>query len=302
MQYHRLGRTNWQVSALGLGGAALGGEFGPLAERTAIHTIHSAIDHGINFFDTAAQYGLGESERRFGKALANGKRQQVFLATKAVMRGTPYDYATTVASVEASLERLQTDYIDLIQLHEAETTTFETAINGCIAAFLDLKQAGKVRAIGVNARDMHQLIPYIATGYLDTVLVYCRYMLIDTTLYDTIVPLARTHDIGIINGSPLGMGIMTDTPAPFLSDQTALLAEAERRKALINHLRQPGAHGFVEATMRYSLTAPDIAVTLTGAPTAAQLHQNVAYCDGHGPTPAERQALHDLFAGQPLFH
>lgn len=301
MRYHRLGRTNWQVSTLGLGGAALGGEFGPLAERTAMHTIHTAIDQGINFFDTAAQYGHGESERRFGRALADGKRQHVYVATKAVMRGTPYDYATTIASVEASLARLQTDYIDLIQLHEAEATTFETAINGCIAAFLDLKKAGKVRAIGVNARDMQQLIPYIATGDIDTVLVYCRYMLIDTTIYDTIIPIARTHDIGVINGSPLGMGIMTDTPAPFLSDQHQLLAEAERRKDLIAHLRQPGPNGFVAAAMRYSLTAPDIAVTLTGAATATQLLQNVAYCEQDGPTPDERQALHALFAGQPLF-
>jgi L-galactose dehydrogenase len=302
MHYRTLGRTGWQVSALGLGGAAIGDEFGSISESAAIRTIHTAIDQGINFLDTAAQYGRGESERRFGRALAGGKRQQVYLATKAVMRGTPYDYATTVASVEASLTRLQTDYVDLIQLHEAETTTFETAISGCIAAFLDLKKAGKVRAIGVNARTIDILIPYIETGHIDTVLVYCRYMLIDTTLYDQLIPLARHHHIGVINGSPLGMGIMTDTPAPFLTDQHQLLAEAERRKALIPHLRQPGPNGFVAATMRYSVTAPDIAVTLTGAATPAQLLQNVAYCDGQGPTLAERQALHALFAGQPLFN
>jgi L-galactose dehydrogenase len=301
MHYRTLGRTNWRVSVLGLGGAAIGEEFGSISETEATRTIHTAIDHGINFLDTAAQYGRGESERRFGRALTGGKRQQVYLATKAVMRGTPYDYATTIASVEASLTRLQTDYIDLIQLHEAETTTFEVAYNGCIAAFLDLKKAGKVRAIGVNARTIDVLIPYIETDHIDTVLVYCRYMLIDTTLYDRLIPLTQQHGIGVINGSPLGMGIMTDTPAPFLADQHQLLAEAERRKNLLTHLRQPGPNGFVEATMRMSLTAPEIAITLTGAAHTDQLLQNVAYCDGDGPTDAERADVHRLFSQQPLF-
>lgn len=300
MQYTRLGRTNWQVSRLGLGGAAIGDEFGKVSQTEAVHTIHHAIDAGINFLDTAAQYGLGESERRFGIAL-KGKRQQVYLATKAVMRGTPYDYATTMASVEASLRRLDTDYIDLIQLHEAETTTFDVAIDGCIAAFLELKRAGKVRAIGVNARNLATLVPYIETGHIDTVLTYCRYMLIDTTLHDELLPLTRTYDVGVINGSPLGMGIMTDSPAPFLRDQHALLAEAERRKSLIQHLKKPGAHGFVEAAMRYSMTHDDIAVTLTGTPFVAQLDHHIAWCDGHGPSSTERADLHQRFAGQRLF-
>jgi L-galactose dehydrogenase len=300
MQYARLGRTNWQVSRLGLGGAAIGDEFGQVGQAEAVRTIHHAIDCGINFLDTAAQYGRGESERRFGVAL-KGRRHGVYLATKAVMRGTPYDYATTIASVEASLRRLDTDYIDLIQLHEAETTTFEVAIEGCIAAFLDLKKAGKVRAIGVNARNLAILVPYIKTGHIDTVLTYCRYMLIDITMHDELFPLTRAYDIGVINGSPLGMGIMTDTPAPFLRDQHDLLAEAERRKALIPHLKKPGPHGFVEAAMRYSLTNDDIAVTLTGTPFVDQLNQNIALCDGVGPSAAERDALHQRFVGQRLF-
>ncbi|NDF97129.1 MAG: hypothetical protein EB107_15075, partial [Proteobacteria bacterium] len=122
-----------------------------------------------------------------------------------------------------------------------------------------------------DARNLGILTPYIATGYVDTVLTYCRYMLIDTTLHDQLAPLTQAQQIGVINGSPLGMGIITDTPAPFLRDHHDLLAEAERRKGLITHLRKPGAHGFVEAAMRYSLTSDDIAVTLTGAAQPEQL-------------------------------
>jgi L-galactose dehydrogenase len=300
MQYKRLGRTGWQVSAMGLGGAALGDEFGAISPAQAADTVAAARDAGINFFDTAAQYGLGESERRMGAAL-KPYRRDVILATKAVMRGTPYDYTTTMKSVHDSLTRLQTDYIDLIQLHEAETTSFDVAIDGCLRAFADLKKAGVVRAIGVNGRDIATLLPYIESGLIDTTLVFCRYMLIDTTIVDALIPATRHHDVAIINGSPLGMGLLTDVPAPFLRDDTALLAEVARRKMHIAHLARPGANGFVEPALRYSLTHPDIAVTLTGAAHPDVLRANLAFCDGTGPSVAERRHTEALFAGQKLF-
>ncbi|MFM2310603.1 MAG: hypothetical protein RLY87_2725 [Chloroflexota bacterium] len=300
MQYTRLGRTGWQVSTLGLGGAALGDEFGAIPPSQVTATINTAIAAGVTFFDTAAQYGRGESERRMGLAL-KPHRHTIILATKAVMRGTPYDYPTTIASVHASLERLQTDYIDLIQLHEAEATTYDVAMEGCLRAFTDLKKAGLVRAIGVNGRDIATLLPYIESGMIDTTLVYCRYMLIDTTLVDALIPAARRHDVAIINGSPLGMGVLTDTPAPFLRDDDALLREVARRKERIRHLATAGANAFVEPAMRYSLTHPDIAVTLTGAADPDVIRANIAFCDGRGPTDAERHDTETLFAGQKLF-
>ena len=300
MQYTRLGRTGWLVSRLGLGGAALGDEFGAISPAQARATIHAAITAGITFFDTAAQYGRGESERRMGAAL-KPHRRDIILATKAVMRGIPYDYPTTIASVHASLERLQTDYIDLIQLHEAEATTYDIAMDGCLRAFADLKKAGLIRAIGVNGRDIATLLPYIESGLIDTTLVYCRYMVIDTTLVAALIPAARRHDVAIINGSPLGMGVMTDTAAPFLQHDTSLLNEVARRTAQIRHLATPGPNPFVEPAMRYSLTHPDIAVTLSGAAHPDVIQTNVSFCDGTGPTDAERRDTEARFAGQKLF-
>ncbi len=107
--------------------------------------IDGALDVGINFIDTALLYGRGESERRIRKVL-KGKRDQVILATKAVMRGDAYTYDNAMKSVEDSLQRLQTDYIDLIQLHELEQTTYEQALDEMLPAFLKLKKQGKVRA------------------------------------------------------------------------------------------------------------------------------------------------------------
>ncbi len=300
MQYCNLGKTNLRVSKLGLGGTPLGGDFGEISEQQAVEVIHAAIDLGINFFDTAPLYGRGESERRFGIALKS-KRTQVVLATKAVMRGEPYTYENTIRSVDESLLRLQTDYIDLIQLHEAELTTFDKAMNETLAAFLKLKEQGKVRAIGVNAGRTELLFPYIRSGIIDTVQTFSRYMLIDHTAKDELFPLAKKMNVAVINGSPLGMGILADAPAPFLQKRQDVLIEAERRKEQISFLRKTEPRGLIEPAMRFSLTCPDISITLTGTTSLRSLRLNASYCDGKGLDEEEMTQIYQLFDRKPLF-
>ncbi|MNH90078.1 General stress protein 69 [compost metagenome] len=303
MQYTELGKTGMKVSKLGLGGAPLGGDFGETTDQTVINVVHAAIDFGINFIDTAPLYGRGESERRIGLALKGGKRDEVILATKAVMRGEAYTYENTIRSVEDSLKRLQTDYVDLIQLHESESTTFEEGMNGTVAAFLKLKEEGKVRAIGVNAGIVELLFPYIRTGKIDTIQNFARYTLIDVTAKDELFPLAREYGVGVINGSVLGMGVLADAPAPFMHKNTELLEEAERRKQQISFLRRTEPKGLIEPGMRFSLTCPDIAVSLTGTTSIESLRKNVSYCDGVGLTDEEQEKIFTLFAGKkPLFN
>lgn len=300
MEYTVFGKAGFRVSKLGLGGAPLGGDFGPVTDEEVIKVVHHAIDLGINFIDTAPLYGRGESERRIGLALRGGKRQDVVLATKAVMRGEPYTYENTIRSVESSLVRLQTDYVDLIQLHELETTTFEQAMNETIPAFLKLREQGKVRAIGVNAREISVLLPFIKLGVVDSVQNFCRYMLIDYTAMDELLPLAREHNVAVINGSVLGMGVLADAPAPFLSKSTELLAEAERRKELVSFLRRTEPRGLIEPGMRFSLSSPDITVTLTGTTSLRSLTLNAGYCDGAGLAAEDQERLLSLFPGNPL--
>jgi L-galactose dehydrogenase len=300
MEYTVLGRTGFKVSKLGLGGAPLGGDFGETSDEIVFNVIQTALDLGINFIDTAPLYGKGESERRIGKAL-KGKRDQVILATKAVMRGDPYTYENTIKSVEESLKRLQTDRIDLIQLHEADMTTFEESMDGTIRAFSKLKEEGKVRAIGVNAGNVDLLIPYIKTGIVDTVQTFGRYMLIDYSAKDRLFPIAKEWNVAVINGSVLGMGILADAPAPFIKKNQKLLEEAERRKEKLSFLRKSGPKGLAEPAMRFSLTCPDIAVTLTGTTSTLSLKRNVSYCDGRGFTEDENQKIFQLFEGKKLF-
>lgn len=301
MEYTVLGKTGFKVSKLGLGGAPLGGDFGSGPDdRQAIEVVHAALDLGINFIDTAPLYGDGDSERRIGLAL-RGRRDRVVLATKAVKRGTPYSYENVMASVEGSLERLQTDYIDLLQLHELETATQEQATDETLSAFLKLAEQGKVRAFGVNARETELLLPYVEAGRVDTVQTFMRYQLIDHTAKDTLLPLARARNVGVINGSVLAMGILADSPAPFLGKYPDILAEAEKRMRQIEFLRKPGPKGLIEPAMRFSLAHPDIAVTLTGTTSVRSLTLNASYCDGVGLTEEETARVYALFQGQELF-
>ncbi|NOU71988.1 aldo/keto reductase [Paenibacillus sp. LMG 31458] len=299
MEYTTFGKTGARVSKLGLGGAPLGGDYGPVTDEQVTEVIDRALELGINFIDTAPLYGRGESERRIGLAL-QGKRDKVFLATKAVMRGVPYTYENTILSVEESLKRLGTDYVDLIQMHELSESNSEIGMNETIPAFLKLKEQGKIRAIGVNAFDPSLLLPFIRSGHIDSIQTFCRYMLIDYTAMDELLPTAQEHGVSVINGSVLGMGLLAEAPAPFIKQDSLMFTEAQRRIQEIAFLRKSEPKGLIEPAMRFSLASPDITVTLTGTTSLRSLGLNASYCDGVGLPQDELDRLLSLFPGQPL--
>lgn len=299
MKYAVLGRTGFKVSALGLGGAPLGGDFGPITDQEAATVIDTAMDAGINFIDTAPLYGSGESERRVGRAL-RGKRNRVILATKAVMRGEPYTYENTLSSVEKSLRRLQTDWIDLIQVHDPDATTYEQIMEETVPAFIRLKESGKVRAFGINTRTLPLMLRYMRSGVFDSLQIYTRYMLIDHTAKEEVLPLARELNMGVINGSVLGMGMLAGSDTMF-KGYPAILEEAKKRMAQLDFLRTSElSTGLIEPAMRFSLSCPDIAVTLTGTTSRRSLLSNAGYCDGAGLTEEALDKVYALFQGRPL--
>lgn len=299
-RYRMLGQTGLRVSSLGLGGAPLGGDFGPLEEKDALDVVAAALDAGITFIDTAPLYGSGESERRIGKGL-KGRRQQVVLATKAVMRGETYSYDNVMKSVQGSLERLQTDYLDLLQLHELESIADEAQLDDTLRAFEELQQQGVIRAYGINAGKMHLLLPLIGSKTFHTLQTFARCSLIDMTALDELVPKAAQAGIGVINGSPLGMGLLTDRPAPFLSKHPAMLAEAERRMAQLEFLREEGPNGLVRAAMRFALGQGQVSVTLSGASSLEMLAFNLD-CWQAGPlAEVDEQRVKALYAGKALW-
>ncbi|WNR45411.1 aldo/keto reductase [Paenibacillus roseipurpureus] len=298
MKYNVLGRTGLQVSRLGLGGAPLAGDFGKTDTREIQHMIHGALDTGINFIDTAPKYGNGESERRIGQAL-RGRRNGVILATKAAKSDEIYTYEVIYQSVETSLRLLQTDWIDLIQLHDVESQSYDGVMQEALPALLKLQEEGKIRYIGVTTRNLPLLKRYMQTGMFDTIQFYTRYMLIDHTAKDEVIPLAKQLDIGVINGSVLGLGLLADKPAPFLNEE--IKNKAQSRMEQIAFLRQGDNGGLIEPGMRFSLGNPDIHVTLTGADSPEVLQMNAAYCDGKALDTHDMRKIYELFDKDPLF-
>ncbi|TMV48721.1 aldo/keto reductase [Paenibacillus mesophilus] len=299
MEYTTFGRTGLRVSKLGLGGAPLAGVFGPTDEREVEKMIHEAIDGGINIIDTAPRYGRGESERRIGRALRGGKRNQVILASKAVGPDESFRYEETIRSVEQSLERLETDWIDLMQIHDAEQVPYETIVGETLPALEKLREDGKIRYIGVSTRVLPLLMRFVRLNRFDSIQFYARYMLIDHTAKDELLPLAAEAGIGVINGSVLGLGLLADTPAPFLN--RTIVEEAAERIEQLRFLRKREPHGLVEPAMRFSLAQPAVHVTLTGAATREVLRTNMTYCDGKGLEPEELDRVYALFQGKKLF-
>jgi aryl-alcohol dehydrogenase-like predicted oxidoreductase len=218
MRQRVFGRTGLQVTPIALGGYPFGGvnraagwnPFAPDGRRTAIATIHRAIERGITYVDTAASYGNGNSESIFGEALAqDGYRQKVALATKC--RWNVSEQAVR-ESVEQSLVRLRTDVIDVIQLHGgmfSEADVRHILEEGPLAAFRALREQGKVRFLGFTCEEPWTARPLIACGQFDV--VQLRYNLIYQGAALHALNEARDHGLGVAVMRPLTSGILQRT-------------------------------------------------------------------------------------------
>jgi len=216
MEYRPLGRTGVQVSAFCLGNLLFGSRPEEQAEEERI--VDRALDLGINFLDTANSYERGACEERLGRVLRrDGKRRRVVLATKVHGRmddDDPNDGGTSrrhiVQQCDASLRRLQTDYIDLYQLHRP---TPEVAIDETLRALDDLVRAGKVRYIGSSSFAAWQVMEALWAskeyGLNRFVSEQPPYHLLDRRVERELLPMARTYGIAIIPWSPLGGGLLT---------------------------------------------------------------------------------------------
>lgn len=215
MEYRSLGRTGVQVSVLCLGCMMFGGKTSP---EDSYAIIDRAIDAGINFLDTANVYSRGRSEEVVGEALKrNGKRQQIVLATKVHGRMADDDPNAQgnsrrhiIEQCEASLRRLQTDYIDLYQIHRPQSTI---PIDETLRALDDLIRAGKVRYIGTTTFAAWQLVESLwvakELGLNRFVCEQPPYHILDRRIERELLPMAQTYGFGIIPWSPLAGGLLT---------------------------------------------------------------------------------------------
>ena len=213
MNFRPLGRTGVLVSPLCLGAMNFGG---PTDEADSIAIINRALDGGINFIDTANVYNAGESERIVGKALKeNGRRGEVVLATKVYgkMGDGPNDQGVSryhiIKACEDSLHRLQTDHIDLYQLHRPPMTVPQ---DETLRAFDDLVRAGKVRYIGCSTFPAWKVMEALAISERQNLARYISeqppYNLLDRRIENELVPLAQQYGMALLPWSPLAGGIL----------------------------------------------------------------------------------------------
>lgn len=213
MEYRVLGRTGVKVAPLCLGTDNLAN---PTPEAESIAMINRALDAGINLLDTSNSYAKGESERIIGRALAeNGRRQQVIIATKAHYPTGPgpnergNSRLHLLQACEDSLRRLQTDYIDLYQLHRP---SFDIPVDETLSALTDLVRQGKVRYIGSSTapawKVMEGLMISELKGYVRFVSEQPPYNLLDRRIENELVPLCQAYGLGLLPWSPLAMGIL----------------------------------------------------------------------------------------------
>ena len=151
MQRRRLGGTGIEVSILGFGASPLGEEFGPIDAAEGERAVHEAIDRGVNLFDTAPFYGRTLSEKRLGAAL-EGRRDRAIISTKCARFGAEdFDFSAqrVATSVDESLQRLRTDHVDILYVHDVEFGDREQILGETLPAAMRVKDAGKTRAVGV---------------------------------------------------------------------------------------------------------------------------------------------------------
>ena len=293
MDYRGLGTTGMQVSPLCLG-AMMFGPWGEPDHDTSIGIIHAALDAGINFVDTADIYARGESEEIVGEAL-KGRRDDVILATKfhgpmdiemGQEGGDPNNRGNSrrwiVREVENSLRRLQTDWIDLYQVHRPDEITSDEET---LSALTDLQRAGKIRAFGSSTFPAHHMVEAQWTarerGLSRYVTEQPPYSLLVRGIEADVLPVAQKYDMGVIPWSPLAGGWLTgrfrkgqDLPKtnrakmmPGLYDNEAKLDVVEQ----LNLLAEDAGLSMVHLALAFVMQHPGVTAPIIGPRTMEHL-------------------------------
>jgi L-galactose dehydrogenase len=278
MEYRKLGKTNELVSILGFGASPLGNVFEEVEEQEGINAVHYAIDHGVNFFDVSPFYGITLAETRLGKALL-GKRKDVFLATKCGrydLRSFDFSAKRIEASIDESLQRLQTDYVDLFQLHDIEFVSKDQILQEAMPAIEKIKASGKARFIGITGLPVRYLAEIARQVELDTVLSWAHYNLLQDELNDELVPLSKEKGFGLMNAAPLMQRVLSDAALPewhnapkeMLAIQPVLLGICQKYGVRLS-----------DVAMRFAMDHPDIATTIVGMCRMTSIQKNIASLD-----------------------
>ena len=302
MQYRELGRTGLEVSEVGFGAWAIGGPallgdveigWGETDDAESLRTVQAALDAGITFFDTADVYGAGHSEVLLGKAL-HTCRDQVIIASKVGNRTTPdgawlkdFSKKWILEAVDGTLTRLNTDYIDLYQLHTARDLADYT--DDAIDALERLVAAGKIRFYGVSIGPASHGAPVIAR-WPNVAVLQVVYNMIAREPEDGLLPLAQERGVGIIARVPLASGFLTGKFRPDVTfppnDHRSHSHPPEKARRIVEAVEQlrfltrDTRKTLAQAALQYCLVHRGVSTVIPGAKTPAQVRDNAAASDG----------------------
>ncbi len=303
MNMRKLGHSDIDASVIGLGTWAMGGwMWGGTDEAASIKAIQVSIDSGVNLIDTAPAYGLGKAEMLVGKAI-QGQRDKVVLATKCGLvwhtkQGNHFfDEADKPVhrylgaksirfELDESLRRLQTDYVDLYLTHWQDPTT---PISETMATLLDLKKAGKIRAIGVSNVSLEELNAYLKVGPVDC--IQEQYNMLHRNIETSLLPTCIANGVSTLSYSSLALGLLSGKIGPDRTFQGDDLRKNDPRFSLENRRKMvPFFDGLAGIALRYQVSVAQLVI----AWTVAQKGITYALC---GARNAE-QAVENAKAGE----
>ncbi|MCD6290306.1 MAG: aldo/keto reductase [Anaerolineae bacterium] len=278
MEYRTLGKTGLTVSVLSYGASSLGGVFREIDEAEGIRTVHVALDLGINYIDVAPYYGITRAETVLGKALKGIPRDRYYLATKVGRYGDDeFDFSAkrVIASVDESLKRLGVDYVDIIQCHDIEFGSLDQIVNETIPALCRVQEQGKARFIGITGYPLKIFRYVLDRTEVDTILSYCHYTLNDTSL-EGLISYLEEKGVGIINASPLGMGLLTNRGTPGWHPASDEIKKTCAQAAA--YCRSKGVD-IAKLALQFSLSNPRIHTTLVGTANPENIRKNVRWIE-----------------------
>lgn len=284
MEYRDLGKTGLKVPVLSFGASSLGGVFHSIKENDALKAVFTAVENGLNFIDVSPYYGHYKAETVLGKALKELPRNSFILSTKVGRYGkdgvNTWDYSAKRAkeSVYESMERLNIDYIDLINVHDIEFADLHQVVNETLPALVELREKGIVGHVGITDLQLENLkwvIENSKQGVVESVLNFCHYSLNDDKLTD-FLDFFEERGIGVINASPFAMGLLTQRGIPDWHPAPKPLVEACKRAAV--YCSEQG-YPIEKLAIQYSVSNPRIPTTLFSSANPDSVLKNIKYIE-----------------------
>jgi L-galactose dehydrogenase len=278
MKYRLLGKTGLEVSRLGFGASSLGSVFRRTDDAEGIRAVHAALDAGINLIDVSPYYGATKAETVLGQAIAQTSRDRFYLSTKAGRYGeNAFDFsaARIESSLEESLRRLNTDYVDMLFLHDIEFVEPDIIVGEAIPALQRLKKEGKIRFAGICGLPLALFEQMLPQADVDVIISYCHYSLNDTSLLG-LLPLLKERGVGLVNASPISMGLLSTRGTPDWHPASAELKETCLRAA---RLVEERGEDIAKLAIQFSTAEERIPTTLVSTANPANIARNAAWTD-----------------------